>query len=82
MRQWLWRDILNNVGMYASPFMSVHAICSVLGVFMICNAVDHLRIRFIEKPFFDIWDRNWNRISRWYQNVSARIGLNSDFEKK
>jgi len=60
MRQWLWRDTLNNVGMYASPYMPLHAVCSVLGVFIVCNALDHVRIALIEKPFFRWWDRRWS----------------------
>ena len=66
MRQWLWRDTLNNVGMYASPYMSLHAICSVLGVFIICNAIDHARIAAIEKPFFHWWDKHWPGFSEQF----------------
>lgn len=71
MRQWLWRDTLNNVGMYASPYMPLHAICSVLGVFIICNAIDHLRIRFLEKPFFLWWDKHWPRLSEHFQRKES-----------
>ena len=59
MRQWLWQDVCNNVGMYGSPIMLLHAIGCVLLIFAVCTIIDALRIRFIEEPFFGFWDRHW-----------------------
>ena len=73
MRQWLWRDTLNNVGMYASPYMPLHAVCGVLGVFIICNVLDHVRIVAIEKPVFRWWDKHWLTFYRGFQTVEKRI---------
>lgn len=56
MRQWLWKDTLNNAGMYGSPWLVVHAIGSVLGVYIVCTLIDYLRIRFVEKLFLRRWD--------------------------
>jgi hypothetical protein len=50
MRQWLWKDTLNNVAAYSTNYLYIHAILSVAGVFAICVVIDQLRIRFIEKP--------------------------------
>ena len=50
MRQWLWKDMLNNVGMYGSKFLVIHACLAVLGVYIICVLIDILRIHFFEKP--------------------------------
>jgi len=50
MRQWLWRDTLNNVGAFTSNYMMLHAVASVLGVFLVCTLLDQMRIHFIEKP--------------------------------
>ncbi len=58
MRQWLWKDTLNNVGMYSSPWLVIHAFGSVIGIFIICSLIDMLRIRFVESPFFDLWDKH------------------------
>ena len=33
MRQWLWQDILNNVGQYGTNAMVLHAILSVIAIF-------------------------------------------------
>lgn len=73
MRQWLWRDVLNNLGMYSSPWLVVHAILSVCGIFLVCSAIDLLRIRFIEKPFFCLWDKHWNQFASWYGAVENKI---------
>lgn len=73
IRRLLWRDILNNIGMYGSPYMPLHAVCSVLGVFIVCNAIDHLRISFIERPFFQWWDEHWLEISKQLQHVERSI---------
>ena len=54
MRQWLWQDILNNVGQYGSKYHgSSCAILSVIAIFVICILVDMLRMRFVEKPLFN-----------------------------
>ena len=55
MRRWLWQDLLNNVGMYESNWLVLHAFGSVIGVFVICTAIDYLRIRLIEVPV----ERHW-----------------------
>lgn len=44
MRQWLWKDILNNVEMYNSEYLVIHAILSVTGIYIICTIIDMVRI--------------------------------------
>ena len=69
MRNWLWVNTLNNVGMYSNPLLPLHLISSVLGVYCCCVAIDKVRIRFIEKPFFKMADpkiaRIENKIKKW-----------------
>lgn len=55
MRQWLWKDTLNNVGHY-NDNIYIHSIVSVLAIFFICTIIDILRVRFIEKPLFRVLD--------------------------
>ncbi len=57
MRQWLWRDMLDNAGHYASGHVVMHACLSVLGVFMVCALIDYLRIVFLERNVFKWLDR-------------------------
>ncbi len=73
MRQWLWEDVLNNVGMYNSPYLYEHAIVSVLVIFAICVIIDQMRIHFVEKPFFVLWDKYFPRINYKFKTVANRI---------
>lgn len=62
MRQWLWRDLLNNVGYYDSNLLIIHAIGSVIIIYLICTVIDILRIYCLERPLFkwldeiNVWD--------------------------
>lgn len=50
MRQWLWKDTLDNVGHYGDKLMPLYAVGCVLGIFAVCVIIDILRINLIEKP--------------------------------
>ena len=70
MRQWLWKDTLDNVGHYGMP---LYVICCVLGVFAVCSAIDYLRIKLIETPFFCFWERKYERISGYFKRKEEKI---------
>lgn len=53
MRRWLWEDVLNNMRWYDSSWIYLHAIFSVLGVYVICTLIDIVRKRVVEKPFLE-----------------------------
>ena len=72
MRQWLWRDTFKNVEMYESPVMPLHAIGSVILIFTVCVVIDQLRIRFIEKPVFALWDKNYNKVLEKFRSMEAK----------
>ncbi len=59
MRQWLWKDTLDNVAQYNSDYLVLHAFGSVIGVYVICTLIDILRIKFIETPFFKWYDKKF-----------------------
>ena len=42
MRKWLWQDFLDNTGMYNSEMLIIHAVGSVLIIFIICSLIDIL----------------------------------------
>lgn len=71
--------MLDNVGFYDSPWLLVHAFGSVVGIFFVCVVIDLLRIRFVERPFFRWWDKNWEKIEgrykRWERKVCERWGI-------
>ena len=76
MRQWLWKDVLDNVGMYSSPWMPVHAIVSILVIFLVCSGVDYLRIHFLEKPFMKWWDKVWDKCSYIFRKLENKVANN------
>lgn len=63
MRHFLWKDLLDVPGQYTSDMLWLHALISVVGVYVICVVIDLLRIHFIEKPLFNMLDQkiNWNK---------------------
>ena len=56
MRNFLWRDLFDNVGYYTSELLPVHFLISVIVVYVVCAVIDYCRIRFIEKPLFQKLD--------------------------
>lgn len=73
MRQFLWKDLLNNTAFYESNFLVIHAICSVIGVYIVCVLIDQLRIKLIEKPLFDYIDRNNDRYVAFYRTIQEKF---------
>lgn len=51
MRQWLWHDVCNNIGVYESGNSIVHAFICVITIYSVCTVIDVCRIKFFEKPF-------------------------------
>ena len=75
MRQWLWKDTLDNVGWYmggvtgsgSMMIIVLHAIASVIVVYSVCTLIEYLRIRYTEKPMLDMTEhavlRAWRKVS-------------------
>ncbi len=82
MKKWLWRDTLNNVGMYSSKYMVLHAIGSVLAVYIICTVIDYFRILLLEKPFFRFYDKHYDswksRVSAIANSICKKLNIQSD----
>lgn len=57
MRQWLWKDTLQNAVMFNTQWCYIHFVCSVLGIYILCTCIDFLRIILLEKPFFRFYDK-------------------------
>lgn len=73
MRRFLWRDLLNNVGMYDSGFLVLHAVGSVIAVYAVCTVLDFLRIKLLEKPVFLFWDRHFEKCKNTYLRLEEKI---------
>ncbi len=81
MRQWLWKDLLDNASMYGSQWLILHAIGSVLAIYIVCTLIDYLRIRFIEKPFFNTWDKHCGKIASKYVEMENKLFDKLQIEK-
>lgn len=62
MRQWLWKDLCDNVGHYTSNDIYMHAIIVPIIVFAVCSVIEYVRMKTIEKPLIDI---TYNIIQRF-----------------
>jgi Trk-type K+ transport system membrane component len=52
MREWLWVHTLKNTQVYHTNYLFIHAITSVIIIFIICSILDRIRIYYIENPLF------------------------------
>ena len=52
MRQWLWVDILDNVGIYNTNIFMLHSVLSVVIIYTVCTILDIIRIKVFERPLF------------------------------
>ena len=59
MRQWLWKDTLDNVWHYGDNLYWLHAVLSVIGIFVVCVIIDQIRIHTVEKWFFMWFDKKY-----------------------
>lgn len=50
MRQWLWTDICNVLGVYHSAFYWIIALLQVLGIFAAASVIDLARQKYFERP--------------------------------
>lgn len=73
MRRWLWQDVLHNVKVYDTDYLVPHAILSVLVIYVICTCIDYLRIRFIEKPFFEFWEKHELVLVSKYKTIESAV---------
>lgn len=76
MRQWLWKDTLQNVRAFNSNYFVPHAFLSVALVYIVCTIIDMIRIYILEKPFFRFFDKRCNSF-----NVSINAKFNYILEK-
>ena len=73
MRRWLWVDTLDVIGHYNSAFMPLYAVSCVAAIYIVCTLIDQLRMKLIEKPFFNLWDRHWGDILACYKKIETKM---------
>ncbi|WP_294149209.1 acyltransferase [uncultured Selenomonas sp.] len=52
IRSWIWQHVFGNQDRAAAPDLAAIGLAEVAAVFLVCSAIDALRIRFAERPFF------------------------------
>ncbi len=57
MSNWLWKDVLHVSDWFWSGWLILHAIIASIIVFIVCSAIDYIRILVIEKPLFKLYDK-------------------------
>ena len=72
MRQWLWGDVCKVVDAYGSNFMILHAIISVVIIFIICTIIDYLRVKFIEKPIMKKFDAVFSKVDDFIKGSNKK----------
>lgn len=58
MRKWLWQDFINVPAAYNMSLLGLigYSVLVMFGVFAGCSALDYLRMRYIEKPLFKLFN--------------------------
>lgn len=57
MRQWLWKDTVDCVGHFDTPYYWLYAIGCVLAIYALCTLIDYIRIRTIETPLLNVTEK-------------------------
>ena len=62
MRTWLWKDMVDCVGHYTLSLgdLILYSLGVVLAIYVVCTLIDIIRIKFIEVPFFN-WYEKWSK---------------------
>ena len=57
MRQWLWKDTIDCVGHFDTPYYWLYAIGCVLAIYALCTLIDYIRIKTIETPLLNATEK-------------------------
>lgn len=57
MRQWLWKDTVDCIGHFDTPYYWLYAIGCVLAIYAICTIIDFIRIKTIETPLLNATEK-------------------------
>ena len=71
MRKLIWKDIFHVSEQYYSQYIYIHAILTIITIYVVCVCIELLRIKFIEKRLFDFLNRNnkFKKISNYIDNM-------------
>ena len=64
VRSVLWTDILNVPGFANSPILILHLIESVIAVYLVCTAIECVRLNTLERIFSSVYDKIEKRVKK------------------
>ena len=73
VRPYLWKALLKNQAFYDTNYLLLHAVCSIVGVFLVCSMIDLLRQVTIEKMFLRVVDRHLQGIEDRFSHMYDRL---------
>jgi hypothetical protein len=72
-RPYLWRVILKCADMYNSPLLILHALISIVTVYMVCNCIDLIRQVTVGKIFVALENKYFDKISEKIKDITKFI---------
>lgn len=73
VRKWLWNDVFPN-GSYVNSYKLVlHLIVSVVIVYVVCTAIEYIRITIFEKPVFKLLNRPINSVEIKLKTAFSKV---------
>ncbi len=62
MRTWLWKDVVDCVGLYALPLwqLILYSVGSVIIIFILCSLIDIFRAKYLEPKYMVYIERKFN----------------------
>lgn len=73
LRPYLWHSVCRTQDWASSPWMPVHALVCVLGIFAVCTLMDLLRSRSVEKLWLKLLDAVVEPVQTKVNNLIDRI---------
>ena len=73
MRKWLWIDALKNCEYFESENIVIHAIVSIVLVYVACTLIEIIRLKLIEKPVLKLWDKLEPKLTKGYNKMEDKI---------
>lgn len=69
MRPYLWHSILKVSNMYQSKWLIIHALLSIIGVYVVCTLVDLIRQCTVEKVFLTILNKHLEKLQKIVMDI-------------
>lgn len=57
MREWLWKDTIDCIGHFDTPYYYLYATGCVLAIYSVCTLIDYIRIKAIETPLLNTTEK-------------------------